>query len=45
MKNRKPFNLDRIIQIYNIGQVLVCAYIVIEVKMKNLQYIQQQIFK
>lgn len=30
MKNRKPFNLDRIIQIYNIGQVLVCGYIVIE---------------
>lgn len=31
MKNRKPFNLDRLIQVYNIIQVVACAYLFIEV--------------
>ncbi|KAL0277861.1 UNVERIFIED_CONTAM: hypothetical protein PYX00_004992 [Menopon gallinae] len=30
MKDRKPFNVDRLIQIYNIIQVLLCSWLVIE---------------
>ncbi|XP_072940389.1 very long chain fatty acid elongase 1-like [Epargyreus clarus] len=30
MKNRQPFNLDKILIVYNIVQILACAYIFIE---------------
>ncbi|KAL0277860.1 UNVERIFIED_CONTAM: hypothetical protein PYX00_004991 [Menopon gallinae] len=30
MQNRKPFNVDKIIQVYNIIQVLICTWIVVD---------------
>lgn len=37
MKDRKPYNLDRIIQIYNAAQVILCGWLTIEVS-KNFAY-------
>lgn len=31
MQNRRPFNVDRLIQIYNASQVILCSWLVIEV--------------
>lgn len=33
MKHRKPYKLDRLIQIYNIFQILASGYLVVEVNL------------
>ena len=33
MKNRKPFNIDRLIQFYNLPQVFLCIYLIKEVNL------------
>lgn len=32
MKDRKPFNLDRIIQVYNVVQIYLCAWFSVQVR-------------
>lgn len=37
MMNRKPFELNRVMQLYNVTQIILCSYIFYKVRAQVLQ--------